>query len=153
MPGGTDTNSGLLSGLCQHIGILSRFQPWGFSQMIDAKPVFVVTADANDSLASMLREKVLPQIRQLVNKRAVTVVFDRDGWMDGWSPNLFQEIISQSFHVLPDPKTNTLFIRMHPLANVRSKRAMQALCGELNKTKTLYPDTDWILHYRTASDA
>jgi IS5 family transposase len=35
----------------------------------------------------------------------------------------------------------------------RDNRAMQALCGELNKTKTLYPDTDWILHYQTAWDA
>lgn len=66
---------------------------------------------------------------------------------------LVREILQTPADVLPNPKTNTLFIRMYPLANVRSNRAMQALCGELNKTKTLYPDTDWILHYQTAWDA
>ncbi len=67
--------------------------------------------------------------------------------------SLVRESVQPPADVLPDPKTNTLFIRMYPLANVRSNRAMQALCGELNKTKTLYPDTDWILHYQPAWDA
>jgi hypothetical protein len=63
------------------------------------------------------------------------------------------EILQTRANVLPDPKTNTLFIQMHPLANARSSRAMQALCEELNKTKTLYPGTDWLLHYQPAWDA
>lgn len=62
----------------------------------NAEPVFVVTAPANNSLISMLREKILPQVHQLVGERRVTVVFDREGW----SPKFFQEIVSQSFDVL-----------------------------------------------------
>ncbi|MFW0859538.1 MAG: putative transposase [Dehalococcoidia bacterium] len=62
----------------------------------NAEPVFEVTAPANNSLASMLREEILPQVRQLVGERTATVVFDREGW----SPKLFAEIISQGFHVL-----------------------------------------------------
>lgn len=46
----------------------------------NAEPVLVVTAPANNSLTSMLREKILPQVHQLVGERRVTVVFDREGW-------------------------------------------------------------------------
>lgn len=63
------------------------------------------------------------------------------------------EILQTRADVLPDPKTNTLFIRLHPLANARSNQAMQALCNELNKTKTLYPGTGWLLRYQPAWDA
>ncbi|MBT9161402.1 MAG: hypothetical protein DDT26_02708 [Dehalococcoidia bacterium] len=66
---------------------------------------------------------------------------------------LVREILQTRADVLPDPKTSTLFIRMHPLANGRFSRAMQALCEELSKTKTLYPGTGWLLQYQPAWDA
>lgn len=58
-------------------------------------PLFVVTAPANAGLVKML-PGILNQVRKLVGKRRVTVVFDRGGF----SPKLFQQIIAAGFDLL-----------------------------------------------------
>lgn len=58
-------------------------------------PLFVVTATANAGLVKML-PGILDQVRGLVGKRRVTVVFDRGGF----SPKLFQQIIAAGFDLL-----------------------------------------------------
>jgi transposase len=62
----------------------------------DAQPLFVVSAAANDNLLAMLRQEILPQVRELVGERRVTIAFDREGW----SPKFFQEVFAQGFDVL-----------------------------------------------------
>lgn len=51
-------------------------------------PLFVVTAEANAGLVKMLPD-ILAQVRALVGKRRLTVVFDRGGF----SPKLFLQIL------------------------------------------------------------
>lgn len=58
-------------------------------------PLFVVTAEANAGLVKML-PGILTQIRALVGKRRLTVVFDRGGY----SPKLFQQILAVGFDLL-----------------------------------------------------
>jgi hypothetical protein len=58
-------------------------------------PLFVVTAEANAGLVKML-PGILDQVRALVGKRRVTVVFDRGGY----SPKLFQQILTADFDLL-----------------------------------------------------
>jgi transposase len=58
-------------------------------------PLFVVTAEANAGLVKML-PGVLEQVRSLVGKRRITVVFDRGGF----SPKLFQQISAADFDLL-----------------------------------------------------
>jgi transposase len=58
-------------------------------------PLFVVTAEANAGLVKML-PGVLEQVRALVGKRRITVVFDRGGF----SPKLFRLILSADFDLL-----------------------------------------------------
>jgi hypothetical protein len=58
-------------------------------------PVFVVTAEVNAGMVTML-PVVLREVRDLIGKRRVTVVFDRGGW----SPKLFQDLIGRGFDVL-----------------------------------------------------
>lgn len=58
-------------------------------------PLFVVTAAANAGLVKML-PGLLGQVRQLVGKRRVTIVFDRGGF----SPKLFEQIIAAGFDLL-----------------------------------------------------
>jgi prepilin-type processing-associated H-X9-DG protein len=58
-------------------------------------PLFVVTAEANAGLVKML-PGILDQVRGLVGKRRVTVVFDRGGF----SPKLFQQILAAGFDLL-----------------------------------------------------
>src|SRR5688572_10526659 len=58
-------------------------------------PLFVVTAQANAGLVKML-PGLLEQIRGLVGRRRLTVVFDRGGF----SPKLFQQILAGGFDLL-----------------------------------------------------
>jgi transposase len=58
-------------------------------------PLFVVTAEANAGLVKML-PSMLQQVRLLLGKRRVTVVFDRGGY----SPKLFQQILAADFDLL-----------------------------------------------------
>ena len=59
------------------------------------EPLFVVTAEANAGLVKML-PVVLDEVRMLVGERRITIVFDRGGW----SPRLFQSLVSEGFDVL-----------------------------------------------------
>ncbi len=59
------------------------------------EPLFVITAEANAGLVKML-PPVLQQVRHLLGERRVTIVFDRGGW----SPRLFQKIITAGFDIL-----------------------------------------------------
>jgi len=61
----------------------------------EGDPLFVVTADMNASLTKML-PVLLEEVRGLVGKRRVTVVFDRGGW----SPRLFVKLIDGGFDIL-----------------------------------------------------
>jgi transposase len=58
-------------------------------------PLFVVTAEANAGLVKML-PGILGQVRALVGKRRLTVVFDRGGY----SPKLFLQILDADFDLL-----------------------------------------------------
>lgn len=58
-------------------------------------PLFVVTAEANAGMVKML-PAVLAEIRGMIGKRRVTVVFDRGGF----SPKLFVWLIDQGFDIL-----------------------------------------------------
>lgn len=58
-------------------------------------PVFVVTAEFNEALTVML-PKILEEVRRLVGKKRVTMVFDRGGW----SPKLFLKLIRAGFDIL-----------------------------------------------------
>jgi hypothetical protein len=59
------------------------------------EPLFVLTAEANAGMVKML-PPVLAQVRALMGKRRVTVVFDRGGY----SPKLFQQIMDAGFDFL-----------------------------------------------------
>ena len=59
------------------------------------EPLFVVPTEANPGLVAVL-PPILDEVRRLVGERRVTVVFDRGGW----SPRLFQKLITAGFDVL-----------------------------------------------------
>ncbi len=58
-------------------------------------PLFVVTAEANAGLVKML-PPILAQVRDLLGKRPLTVVFDRGGYR----PALFQQMLAAGFGLL-----------------------------------------------------
>jgi hypothetical protein len=68
----------------------------------NGEPLFVVPSEANYGLVKMLKP-VLREIRSLVGKRPVSVVFDRGGW----SPRLFSEILDLGFDIMTYRKGKT----------------------------------------------
>ena len=77
----------------RHLAVAATTDYWVNDQHGD--PLFVVTAEANAGMVKML-PVVLEQIRALIGKRRVTVVFDRGGF----SPKLFVWLIDHGFDIL-----------------------------------------------------
>jgi len=80
-------------------------------------PLFVVTAEANAGLVKML-PGILVQVRALVGKRRLTVVFDRGGY----SPKLFQQIVAANFALLTYRKGRSLPIPRKRFQTCRTRR-------------------------------
>jgi transposase len=59
----------------------------------DGQPLLVVHESTDLSFREMLRDHVLPEIRQLAGDRRVRVVFDRGGW----SRELFEDLLRANF--------------------------------------------------------
>jgi transposase len=78
-------------------------------------PWFVVTAPANAGLVKML-PGLLQQIRALVGRRRLTVVFDRGGF----SPKLFQQILAAGFDLLTYRKGRHRKIPRHRFHTLRT---------------------------------
>ncbi len=79
-------------------------------------PLFVITAEANAGLVKML-PGILAQVRALVGKRRITVVFDRGGY----SPKLFQQILAD-FDLLTYRKGRYPRIARQRFRNYRTRR-------------------------------
>lgn len=63
----------------------------------NSEPLFYVTAEANNSLLSMLDNEVIPQLRVLAGEgKRVTLIFDREGW----SPDCFEKWFKGGFDVI-----------------------------------------------------
>ena len=96
----------------------------------NSEPLFFVTAEANDSLLSMLEKEVIPKLKELAGKGTrVTLVFDREGW----SPKSFERWYKQGIDVITyrkgkyDPWPEDCFIEVE--SHVRGK-AVKYLLGE-----------------------
>jgi transposase len=91
-------------------------------------PLFVVTAEANAGLVKML-PGILEQVRTLVGKRRITVVFDRGGY----SPKLFQKILAADFDLLTYRKGRCPRIspkRFHPCQTRLGGKTAQYLLAD-----------------------
>ncbi len=96
----------------------------------NCEPLFFVTAQANDSLLSMLEKEVIPELKRLAGKgNRVTLVFDREGWR----PKSFEKWLKTDIDVITyrkgkyDPWPEDCFIEVE--SHVRGK-AVKYLLGE-----------------------
>ncbi len=96
----------------------------------NSEPLFFVTAEANDSLLSMLEKEVIPKLKELAGKdKRVTLIFDREGW----SPKSFERWYQQGIDVITyrkgkyDPWPKDCFIEVE--SHVRGK-AVKYLLGQ-----------------------
>jgi transposase len=85
-------------------------------------PLFVVTAEAHAGLVKML-PGLLAQVRTLVGKRRLTVVFDRGGY----SPKLFQQILAAGFDLLTYRKGRSPRIPRSSFQTCRTRREGRTL--------------------------
>ena len=115
----------------------------------NCEPLFFVTAEANDSLLSMLEREVIPELRTLAGKsERVTLVFDREGW----SPKSFEKWSKAGIDVITyrkgkyDPWPEDCFIDVE--SRVRGK-AVQYLLGERS---TKISKNFWIREVRRLCD-
>jgi len=65
--------------------------------------------------------------------------------------SLLRAIYNTEADMVPDMEANTLTIRLHPLANNSSDRAVRHLCEEINLTETVFPGTELRLIYELVS--
>jgi hypothetical protein len=96
----------------------------------NCEPLFFITAEANNSLLSMLDKEVIPELKGLAGKgNRVTLVFDREGW----SPKSFEKWFKADIDVITyrkgnyDPWPSECFIEVN--SHVRDK-AVTYLLGE-----------------------
>ena len=85
-------------------------------------PLFVVTAEANAGLVKML-PGILAQVRALVGKRRLTIVFDRGGY----SPKLFQQIVAANFDLLTYRKGRYVRIPRKRFQTCRTRHGGRAI--------------------------
>jgi transposase len=63
----------------------------------NCEPLFFITAEANDSLLSILDKEIIPELKRLAGKgNRVTLVFDREGW----SPKSFEKWFKADIDVI-----------------------------------------------------
>lgn len=63
----------------------------------NCEPLFFVTAESNDSLLSMIENKLIPELKILSGRdRRITLVFDREGW----SPKSFEKWFNQGVDII-----------------------------------------------------
>ena len=62
----------------------------------NCEPLFLITAEANDSLLSMVDDQIIPHMKALSGDRRVTLVFDREGW----SPKRFAQWFEKGVDVI-----------------------------------------------------
>jgi transposase len=77
-------------------------------------PLLVITGEVNAALTQAF-PRILREVRAAVGERRVTIVFDRGGW----SPKLFERMISEGFDILTYRKGKGR--RIHPRRFVRRR--------------------------------
>jgi len=113
-----------------------------------SEPLFLITAEANDSLLSMIDAEVIPHIKALAGGRRVTLIFDREGW----SPKFFARWFENGVDVITyrkgkyEPWTEDRFME------TRSQIAGQPVTYRLGERSVMVGKTFWMREVRRLCD-
>lgn len=66
---------------------------------------------------------------------------------------LVKQIFNTAADLMPDEKNKTLTINLYSLSTPRANFVTEKLCGLLNETETVFPDTDYKLIFKTVPSA
>lgn len=100
-------------------------------------PLLVIHDWTNGAFAEVMEKEVLPEIRRLVGKRRVRVVFDREGW----SRELFWTLLDQGFDFLTYRKGSYSPVAESEFACVTFEAEGQSLNYEL--AEGVFEETGW----------
>jgi len=113
------------------------------------EPLFFVTAEANDSLLSMLEAEIIPELKSLAGEgNRVTLVFDREGW----SPKSFRRWSESGIDVITyrkgkyEPWPEECFMEVK--SQIRGKSVKYLLGERSNKIEESF----WLREVRRLCD-
>ena len=113
------------------------------------EPLFFVTAEANNSLLSMIETEIIPELKKLAGKgNRVTLVFDREGW----SPKSFRRWFESGIDVITyrkgryEPWPEERFTEVE--SQVRGKSVKYLLGEQSNKIEERF----WLREVRRLCD-
>jgi hypothetical protein len=113
------------------------------------EPLFFITAEANDSLLSMIDGQIIPDMQALADERRVTLIFDREGW----SPKYFAKWYEKGVDVITyrkgkyDPWPEDSFIE------TRSLLSGKPVTYQLSERSILIGKTFWMREVRRLCDS
>ena len=62
---------------------------------------------------------------------------------------IIQPILASDADILPDYQINTLTVKIHGQATPKINELLKSLCSQMNETKTVYPQTDLTITFKT----
>jgi len=97
--------------------------------------------------------KLFMNVIKMIAYRAETVLFNlikpifKTAEKEG--RQIIQSILASDADILPDYQAKTLTIKIHGQATPKINELLTSLCNQMNETKTVYPQTDLTIIYKT----
>jgi phosphopantetheinyl transferase (holo-ACP synthase) len=97
--------------------------------------------------------KLFMNVIKMITYRAETVLFNlikpifKTAEKEG--RQIIQSILASDADILPDCQTKTLTVKIHGQATPKINEVLKNLCEQMNETKTIYPQTDLTIIFKT----
>lgn len=97
--------------------------------------------------------KLFINVIRMIAYRAETVLYNlikpifKNAEKEG--RQIIQSIMASDADILPDYEAKTLTVKIHGQATPKMNEILKSLCGQMNETKTIYPQTDLIIIFKT----
>jgi hypothetical protein len=114
----------------------------------NSEPLFLVTAEANDSLLSMINTEIIPHIRELAGGGRITLIFDREGW----SPKTFARWQRQDVDVITYRKGKYEMWPPHCFIETTGEIAGQPVVYRLGQRSVKITEGFWMREVRRLCD-
>jgi hypothetical protein len=115
----------------------------------NTEPLFLITAEANDSLLSMVDGQIIPHMKALAGDRRVTLIFDREGW----SPKYFEKWFATGVDVITYRKSKYEPWPDDSFIETRSRLSGKPIIYRLAERSVLIGKAFWMREVRRLCDS
>jgi hypothetical protein len=97
--------------------------------------------------------KLFINVIRMIAYRAETVLYNlikpifKNAEKEG--RQIIQSIMASDADILPNYEAKTLTVKIHGQATPKMNEILKSLCGQMNETKTIYPQTDLTIIFKT----